>query len=203
MPSEPDAHGGHWVVRKVDILPISIRVRCRYGPVESGFTTKGDLVMAEETMVRLVQEALATRGITEEILAVGQFYPRGHTGGMFAGGLAGGEAGGLIGGAAESVGVGAGSLAGMHAADKVSGLPGTMLVGVSEETVYGFAARSRHTPPTALVFQVARSSLIAKVHKRFNVRILELLDTVSGSTVELEGNRLPMTHSKDVIDLLS
>jgi hypothetical protein len=59
------------------------------------------------------------------------------------------------------------------------------------------------TSLSALVFQVARSSLIAKVHKRFNVRILELLDTVSGSTVELEGNRLPMTHSKDVIDLLS
>ena len=126
-------------------------------------------------MVRLVQEALAARGITEKILAVGQFYPRGHTGGMFTGGLAGGEAGGLIGGVAEGVGVGAGSLAGMHAADEISGLPGNMLVGVSEETVDGFAATTRHTPPTALVFQVARSGLIAKVQKRFNVRILELL----------------------------
>lgn len=158
--------------------------------------------MAEETMVHLVQEALATHGITDEILAVGQFNPRGHSGGMFAGGLTGGDAGGLLGGAAESVGVGAGSLAGMHAADKLSGLPGTMLVGVSAEAVYGFAATTRHTPPTALVFQVPRSGLQATVHQRFNVRILELVDTKSGSTIELEGNRLPMTHAKDVIDLL-
>ena len=153
-------------------------------------------------MVRLVQEALVAHGITEKILAVGQFNPRGHVGGMFAGGLAGGEAGGLIGGAAESVGVGVGSLAGMHAADETSGLPATMLVGVSAETVYGFAATTRHTAPTALVFQVPRSGLKATVQNRLNVRILELHDNESGSTIELEGNRLPVTHSKDVIDLL-
>lgn len=153
-------------------------------------------------MVRLVQEALAAHGITEKILAVGQFNPRGHVGGMFAGGLAGGEAGGLIGGAAESVDVGVGSLAGMHAADEISGLPANMLVGVSAETVYGFAATTRHTAPTALVFQVPRSGLKATVQKRLNVRILELHDNESGSTIKLEGNRLPVTHAKDVIDLL-
>ena len=107
-----------------------------------------------------------------------------------------------MGGSAESVGVGLGSLAGMHAADKTSGLPGNMLVGVSAEAVYGFAATTRHTAPTALVFQVPRAGLKATVQKRFNVRILELRDTESGSTIELEGNRLPVTHSKDVIDLL-
>lgn len=158
--------------------------------------------MSEETMVGLVQDALARQGITDKILAVGQFNPRGHSGGMFAGGLTGGDAGGLIGGAAESVGVGLGSLAGMHAADELSGLPAKMLVGVSAEAVYGFAASTRHSAPTAMVFQVPRSGLQATVHQRFNVRILELLDTKSGSTIELEGNRLPMTHSKDVIDLL-
>ncbi len=153
-------------------------------------------------MVRLVQDALATQGITEKILAVGQFNPRGHVGGLFAGGLTGGEAGGLVGGAAEGVGVGVGSLAGMHAADRMSGLPGNMLVGVSAKSVFGFAATTRHTAPTALVFQVPRSGLKVTVHQRFNVRILELLDTRSGSTIELEGNRLPLTHAKDVIDLL-
>ena len=158
--------------------------------------------MSEDTMVRLVQEALAAQGITEKILAVGQFNPRGHVGGMFAGGLAGGEAGGLMGSSAESVGVGLGSLAGMHAADNTSGLPGNMLVGVSAEAVYGFAATTRHSAPTALVFQVPRAGLKATVQNRFNVRILELRDTESGSTIELEGNRLPVTHSKDVIDLL-
>jgi hypothetical protein len=35
-----------------------------------------------------------------------------------------------------------------------------------------------------------------------NVRVLELIDEASGSKIELEGNRLPITHSKDVIDEL-
>jgi hypothetical protein len=158
--------------------------------------------MSEESMVHMMQEALATRGVSEEVLAVGQFNPRGHVGGMFAGGLAGGEAGGLIGGIGESVGVGVGSLGGMHAADASSGLPGNILVGVSAATVFGFASRTRSKPPTDLIFQVPRSSLTVKVHQRVNVRILELEDAASGSRIELEGNRIPLTHSKDVIEML-
>ena len=153
-------------------------------------------------MVELVQKALRERGIDDQIVAVGQFNPRGHTGGMFVGGLMGGDAGGGLGSLGESVGVGAGSLAGMKAADAASGLPANMLVGVSETTVYGFAARTRHDEPTELAFQVPRSGITAKVHQRVNVRVLELIDDESGSRIELEGNRLPVTHSKDVIEVL-
>jgi len=35
-----------------------------------------------------------------------------------------------------------------------------------------------------------------------NVRVLELIEDATGARVELEGNRLPMTHSKDVIQAL-
>jgi hypothetical protein len=35
-----------------------------------------------------------------------------------------------------------------------------------------------------------------------NVRVLELIDNSSDSRIELEGNRLPLTHSKDVIHIL-
>jgi hypothetical protein len=153
-------------------------------------------------MVELVQKALRERGIDDQIVAVGQFNPRGHTGGMFVGGLMGGDAGGGLGSLGESVGVGAGSLAGMKAADAASGLPANMLVGVSETTVYGFAARTRHDEPTELAFQVPRSGITAKMHQRVNVRVLELIDDESGSRIELEGNRLPVTHSKDVIEVL-
>jgi len=153
-------------------------------------------------MVELIQRAVAARGIEDEVLAAGQFYPRGHTGGMFAGGLAGGEAGGLLGGAVETVGAEAGSLAGAHAADARAGLPAKMLVGVSATTVYGFAAPTRRDEPTVLVFQILRSGLTANVHQRVNVRVLELIDNASASRIELEGNRLPLTHSKDVIDAL-
>jgi hypothetical protein len=77
-----------------------------------------------------------------------------------------------------------------------------MLIGVSETTVYGFAGRSRRKEPTDLVFQVPREGLTTKVHQRVNVRVLELIDDASGSRIELEGNRMPVTHTKDVIHLL-
>ena len=153
-------------------------------------------------MEELVQEALAARGIDDGVVAVGEFNPRGHSGGMFAGGLAGDAAGGLLGEAGSAAGLGVGSLAGMHSADARSGLPETMLVGGPATMVYGFAAPTRRSEPTALVFQVPRAGLTARVHQRVNVRVLELIDTDSGSRIELEGNRVPLTHSKDVIDAL-
>jgi hypothetical protein len=158
--------------------------------------------MSEKKMVGLIRHALRAQGIQDDVVAAGQFNPRGHTGGMFVGGLAGGDVGSVLGGAGEAVGVGAGSLAGMRAADAASGLPAKMLVGVSATTVYGFAAATRHSEPTALVFKVPRAGLTVEVHQRLNVRILELIDNASGSRIELEGNRLPVTRSKDVIDAL-
>jgi hypothetical protein len=77
-----------------------------------------------------------------------------------------------------------------------------MPVGVSDTTVYGFAAKTRHDEPSELAFQVPRSGVTAKVHQRVNVRVLELIDEESGSRIELEGNRLPVTPSKDVIEVL-
>jgi hypothetical protein len=159
--------------------------------------------MSEENMVEAVQEALAARGVDDEVIAAGQFNPRGHTGGLFVGGLAGGEAGGKLGGMADAIGTAAGSLAGMRAADAASGLPDTMLIGVTDKTVYGFAGRSRRKAPTELAFEVPRAGLTAKVHQRVNVRVLELIDDASGSAIELEGNRVPVTHSKDVIEALT
>jgi hypothetical protein len=52
--------------------------------------------MSEERMVALVEGALRARGIDDEVLAAGQFNPRGHSGGLFVGGLAGEEAGGAL-----------------------------------------------------------------------------------------------------------
>ncbi len=36
-----------------------------------------------------------------------------------------------------------------------------------------------------------------------NVRVLELVDTETGSKIELEGNRLPVTHSHDLIKFVA
>ena len=159
--------------------------------------------MSEQKMVGLIEGVLRAHGVEDEVVAAGQFNPRGHTGGLFVGGIAGGDIGGILGGRGEAVGVGAGSLAGTRAADAAAGLPSKMLVGVSATTVYCFAAATRHSEPTARAFQVPRAGLTVKVHQRVNVRILELIDEASGSRIELEGNRLPVTHSKDVIDALT
>jgi hypothetical protein len=159
--------------------------------------------MSEATMIELVQSALDRFGIDDKVVAVGQFNPRGHVGGMFAGGLAGGGVGDRLGGLAGGIGTAAGSLAGQRAADHASGLPSNVLVAVSAERVYGFDAPSRRSEPRALVFNLRRQDLETKVHQRVNVRILELIDTPSGDSVQLEGNRLPITHSGDVIKALT
>jgi hypothetical protein len=158
--------------------------------------------MSEEKMIEEVHAALLKRGVEDEVLAVGEFNPRGHTGGLFVGGLAAGEAGGALGRVGEDIGLAAGSIAGMRAADAASGLPPYMLVAVTGSTVYGFAGR-RNKEPTELAFEVPRAAIEAKVHQRVNVRVLELIDEASGSQIELEGNRLPVTHTKDVIDELT
>ncbi|MGA8804657.1 MAG: hypothetical protein WB462_01445 [Solirubrobacterales bacterium] len=159
--------------------------------------------MSEEAMERAVQQALAREGIAEEVVAAGQFNPRGHTGSMFAGGLAGGEIGGAAGSIGEAVGDVAGVEGGMRANAVTSGMPQWMLVGVTADAVYGFDGRSRSKEPGAMVFRSERSGLEVKVHKRVNVRVLELIHPETGSRIELEGNRVPLTHSKDVIEALA
>jgi hypothetical protein len=51
--------------------------------------------------------------------------------------------------------------------------------------------------------RICVGNLEVKVHARVNVRILELIDASTGSAVELEGNRLPITHSRDLIRFLA
>jgi hypothetical protein len=158
-------------------------------------------VMSEEKIVEVVNGALAAAGIEDTVTAAGEFEPRGHSGAGFAGGLVGGDIGDLMGSAAGGIGTAGGYLAGARAHDAAVGLPERMVVGVSETAVYGFAGNRAH--PKALVFRVPRAGLQATVHQRVNVRVLELIDTESGSRIELEGMRLPITHSKDVIQELT
>ena len=156
--------------------------------------------MSEAKMVEVINEALASAGIEDTVIVAGEFSPRGHSGAGFAGGLIGGGVGDAIGSPAGAIGVAGGYLAGTSAHDDASGLPGRMVLGVSATTLYGFAGNRAH--PKALVFRLPRQGLEAKVHQRVNVRVLELLDTESGSRIELEGMRLPITHAKDVIEEL-
>jgi hypothetical protein len=151
-------------------------------------------------MVEVVNEALASAGIEDTVIAAGEFNPRGHSGAGFAGGLVGGDIGDSMGSLAGGVGTAGGYVAGTRAHDAASGLPERMVVAVSETMIYGFAGNRAH--PKALVFRMPREGLDAKVHQRVNVRVLELIDTESGSRIELEGMRLPITHSKDVIQEL-
>jgi hypothetical protein len=159
--------------------------------------------MSEERMLELAQDALRQMGIDDEIIAAGQFSPRGRTGAGFVGGMLGSDLGGTMGSIGDAVGMVAGYEAGKHLADSESGLPSEMIVAVSASHVYGLAATTRHSEPSGIVFRMPRKGLTMQVHQRVNVRILELVDEASGSRIEPEGNRLPMTHSKDVISELT
>lgn len=154
-------------------------------------------------MVERVQEALAQFGIDDEVVAAGMFFPRGHSGALFAGGLVGGGIGGELGRVAGDVGMVAGSLGAQRAADEASGLPERMMVAVSDSTVYGFDTEREHgREPTDLIFRLPRSQLEVKVHQRVNVRVVELIDSESDSRVELEGARIGGQHPGEVIDAL-
>jgi hypothetical protein len=159
--------------------------------------------MSEEGMEHAVQQALAREGIDEQVLAAGQFNPRGHTGSMFVGGLAGGEVGSAVGSVGETVGEIAGVAEGMGANEASRGMPQWMLVGVTSNAVYGFDGRSRSKAPGAMVFRLGRTGLEVKVHRRVNVRVVELIHPESGSRIELEGSRVPVAHTKDVISALT
>ena len=83
------------------------------------------------------------------------------------------------------------------------GMPAYLVVAVSQTMVYGLAGRRNH-PSHDLVFQVPKADLDVEVHRQLvNVRVLELIHRSTGQRIELEGNRLPVTHSKDVIDHLT
>jgi hypothetical protein len=157
--------------------------------------------MSEQAMIDLVQAALTEQGVDDTVIAAGEFAPRGHSGGAFIGGLVGGDAGSGLGGLGDAVATTAGAFAGRRIADDRSGLPSSMIIGVSATTVYGFAGRRSHLT-SGLLFGLPRDGLTAIVHQRVNVRVLELVEEASGARLELEGNRLPVTHSKDVIELL-
>jgi hypothetical protein len=161
--------------------------------------------MAERDMIKAVQAALDHHGIDDTIREVGQFEPRGMVGSIFAGGLIGSEVGGAFGEVGDAIGLAAGSLGGMAANRESSGLPMHMLVGASDSTIYGFAmARGgRRHEPRDLLFQVPRERLDVEVHGRVNVRVLELIDRETGSRIELEGGRIPITHSHDLIKFVA
>ena len=154
-------------------------------------------------MIELAQAALDRFGIDDTVEAVGQFAPRGQSGAMFAGGMVGGDVGGAAGDLAGGLGLGAGLAAGRAASSASSGLPPTVMVAASASTVYGMHARTRRREPDSILFAVPRAGLTVTVHQRVNVRVLELIDEQTGARIELEGNRLPVTHSKDVIHVLT
>ncbi len=154
-------------------------------------------------MIELAQAALDRFGIDDTVEAVGQFAPRGQSGAMFAGGMVGGDVGGAAGDLAGGLGLGAGVAAGRAASSASSGLPPTVMVAASASTVYGMHARTRRREPDSILFAVPRAGLTVTVHQRVNVRVLELIDEQTGARIELEGNRLPVTHSKDVIHVLT
>jgi hypothetical protein len=156
----------------------------------------------ERELIDRAQSALTEAGVDDVVMAAAIFLPRGHFGGAFAGGLAGDIAGGS--GLAGSIGTGVGAMVGMHEADARSGMPDRTIVAVSENRVYGFDTERAKggRKPTGLIFAVDRPTLKAKVHQRFNVRVLELEDGPSGHKIELEGPRMPGFHAGDVIDAL-
>ena len=172
----------------------------RYRPRRPQRTEERSQVKEEELVSR-VTDLLREAGAEEPVVAAGIFNPRGHTGGMFAGGLAGDSVGGAFGGLGSSIGTAGGALAGAKANDAASGLPEWLVLAVTEASVVGFDTDGRRRP-TRPIFRLERARLETKVHQRVNVRVLELIDRETGARIELEGNRIPTLHTGPVLDAL-
>ena len=101
--------------------------------------------MSEEKIVEVVNEALASAGIQDTVIAAGEFNPRGHSGAGFAGGWIGGDIGGSMGSLGDSIATVGGYVAGTRAHDAATGLPQRMVVGVSRDD--GLRIRRQPRPP--------------------------------------------------------
>jgi hypothetical protein len=160
-------------------------------------------VMSEPKMIGLMNAALKHNGVDDKINVVGQFAPRGTSGAMFAGVMIATDLGDVAGSVGRGIGAGVGMLGGTAAASAATGLPKKMVVGALDTTVYGMHTSTRSREPDALLFVVQRAGLKVIVHQRVNVRVLELIHEETGSRIELEGNRMPVTHANDLIKYLT
>lgn len=160
--------------------------------------------MSEEKQVELMNEALKDFAIDDVVHTVGQMQPRGRSGASAGGAFLGSGVGGSVGGSlGDAVGLGAGMIAGGHMAAAGQNLPVSFQVGVSDTHIYGMHATARWRKPDRLLFAVPRSGISALMHQRGMVRVLELINDETGERIELEGSRVPITHSNDVIKVLT
>jgi hypothetical protein len=154
---------------------------------------------------------VAAHAVGDDIIAAGIFQARGATMKIMAGTAAGSTGGDLLGGAGGSLGVGIGALAGVAA----SGHDGLYrwLVAVSPTRVYVFVPEGATSSPGGqsteirkgeihLLHAFAREHLEVTAKSRVNVRVLILEDLPTGEKIELEGNRIGWSHSKEVIQAL-
>jgi hypothetical protein len=155
---------------------------------------------------------VAAHAVGDDIVAAGIFQARGATMKIMMGTGGGSIAGDtLMGGAGGSVGVGLGALAGVAA----SGHDGLYrwLVAVSPTKVYVFVPEGATSSPGGqsteirkgevhLLHAFSREHLEVTAKSRVNVRVLILEDLPTGEKIELEGNRVGWSHSKEVIQAL-
>jgi hypothetical protein len=154
---------------------------------------------------------VAAHAVDDEIIAAGIFQARGATMKIMTGTAAGSSVGDMLGGAGGSVGVGVGALAGVAA----SGHDGVFrwLVAVSPTKVYVFAPEAATSSPGGqsteirrgevhLIHVFSRDHLEVTAKSRVNVRVLILEDLPTGEKIELEGNRIGWSHSKEVVKAL-
>ncbi len=151
--------------------------------------------MSVERIVEVADEALASAGIQETVSAAGEFNPTGIRV-RIRGWLDRSDVGGSMGSLADDVLTVGGSVAGTRAHEAAVGLLERIVVGVSQRWSTGFAAAAptRRRSPCGC----RGGGLQAKVHQGVRVRVLALIDVDSGSGIELETMRLPITHLMDV-----
>ncbi len=158
--------------------------------------------MNERALLSQAQEVV---GQDDVLLAAGVFQPRGTQAGVSGGAaVGGGLARGVAGMALTAAGIAVGGLAGQTAAGDLP-TPRWTVLAVSANRIYGLTGHGEGFAirPGEVFAVLRRDEVETRVHERVGVRVLEIVETASGTALELETARLGGRHGTDVLRLLS
>ena len=157
----------------------------------------------KQKLIDLAREATGDPTIT----VAGDFQPKGMTWKVAAGATAGSVLGDAAGGdLSQTVGAGAGAVAGRYAATSGE-LPAVIVLAASPTKLYLMTSNNAKGIILAkhLVFldKLDRANLTVEMHQRATTRTAVITDASTGHEYKIEGKRILFHHMNDMLDALA
>lgn len=156
----------------------------------------------KQKLLDLSREATGDPTIT----VAGDFQPKGMTWKIAAGAAAGSVLGDAVGGdTAQSIGTGAGYVAGRYAATS-GDLPPVIVLAASPTKLYLMTSNNAKgiilAKHLVLIDTLDREHLTVEMHQKVTVRTAVITDSSTGHEYKIEGKRILFHHMNDMLDAL-